>query len=446
MKTVLLLLAVIGLCLCAAQAATPSPTAGTSQIVKPASSWAVAQTTLPTVAGLSTGSSSLTVPMTATQITSPTVSPTPRSVTPRSTVTTATPSTKATTPRPSEMPTTAAIATTEAPTAGQNLTVPVVTSSIIATSPTVWLNVTIYDYSPTESRTPDIDPGMTPYSGLTLPETAEPTPTWETPGNAGIATPADATMAIPFFTGEAGRSPTFEIPPGAYGVEQVPSSTPTVTPFPGLMPQGDTGSSFLPRWLSYLLFVLLGISCVACLALIGSFIGSRSARESVPAPVPLPTATPRVREVPLLQSGAPKPTTEQQILIDRIAGFAPHTMHVERLGQNLLRLEYNVQVSSQDRSIRLGQLLVFSAIPSAPVPSPVRAWAGSHGFRILAVDGSGMVLVMPALSTGGRSILGVLPVGEIVEGASPNPMPVLPTESEQGVTPRRASGGNSGVL
>jgi hypothetical protein len=137
---------------------------------------------------------------------------------------------------------------------------------------------------------------------------------------------------------------------------------------------------------------------------------------------------------------------EQQILVARIAGFVPQSMHVERLGRNLLRFEHEAQVGAQDRSIRLGHLIVFSAIPSVTVPAPATAWARAHGFRILTVDGAGMALVMPALSNGGHSVLGVLPVGEMVEGASPIPMPVHFTESGHGVPARRASPPGAGVL
>jgi len=137
---------------------------------------------------------------------------------------------------------------------------------------------------------------------------------------------------------------------------------------------------------------------------------------------------------------------EQQILIDRIAGFEPGSMHVERLGRNLLRLERSTQENVQDRSIRLGRLLVFSAIPSASVPTPALVWARAHGFRVLAIDGSGMALVMPALSNGVRSVLGVLPVGEMIEGASPIPMPILLTENERGAIFRPPSSSGAGVL
>lgn len=444
MKSVLLLFAILGLCLCTVQATTPAPTVGASQIVKAASSPASAQTTLPTVAGLSAETSSSAVPKAVAQISSPTPSLTVRATTPRPSATTAAPSTKATTPRPTAMPTTAAISTTGA--SGAAVSSPAAEPNLTLTAPTPWPNATTYDYSPTESRTPDIDPGMTPYSGATLLETIEPTPTWETPANIASATPTDASMAMPYFTGEAAQSPTFEIPPGAYGVEPTPSPTETVAPLPSSVPQDAAGSSFLPRWMSYLLFVILGIAGVAGLALVGSYLGSRSAGASVVAPVPPRSSMLRATEIPLLQPGAPEPTMEQQILLARIAGFDPQSMHVERLGRNLLRFEHEVQVGAQDSGIRLGHLILFSAIPSAPVPAPATAWARAHGFRILAVDGAGIALVMPTLSNGGHSVLGVLPVGEMVEGASPIPMPVLFTESGQGTPARRASPAGAGVL
>jgi hypothetical protein len=146
----------------------------------------------------------------------------------------------------------------------------------------------------------------------------------------------------------------------------------------------------------------------------------------------------------VLQQGAPEITVEQQALVDRIAGFEPQSMHVERLGRDLLTLEQSVQVSARDPSVRLGRLIVYSAVPSAPVPAPATAWAGAHGFRVLAVDGDGMALVMPALSNGGRSVIGVLPIGEMIGGASPVPMPVLPPEREGAVSPRSVFAGTGG--
>lgn len=450
MKFVLLFV-VVGLCVCAVQAATPAPTWGASQIVKASSAPAVSQTTLPTVAGLSADTTSTVVSKAATQAPRATTPPAVRQTTAQASSTTPSttaPSTKATTPRPTS--TTAAPTsptatmpepTTEVPTptADPNLTAPWPTDSLNATLPTPWPNDTAYEYFyPTEDRTPDIDPGMTPYAGPTLLETVEPTPTWEVPVNVSNATPTDPPMAIPCFTAEVMQSPPFELPPGAYGVEQFPSPTETVASLPSLWPEEPAGSSFLPRWLSYLLFIFLGISGVAGLALVGSYLGSRSPTDPVRRLDPLSSPQPRPRETRMLQPGAGETTVEQQALVDLIAGFAPQSMHVERLGRHLLRFEHGAQVGAQDRSIRLGRLIIFSEIPSAPVPAPATAWARAHGFRVLAVDGFGMALVMAALSNGGRSILGVLPVGEMVEGASPAPMSVLFPESERAGAPHPA--------
>lgn len=454
MKSVFLLFAVVGLCVCAVQAATPAATWGASQTVRASSSLAVAQSTLPTVAGVSADITSTAVSKAATQTSRPATSPTVRTATPRPSTTaartTAAP-TKATTPQPSM---TVTSRTTEAPTedipaptAEQNLTVPSPTDSPNATFSTPWPNATTYEYYyPTEYRTQDIDPGMTPYTGPTLLETIEPTPTWEVPANLTNVTPTDPQVAMPYVTAEVVESPTFEIPPGAYGVEPVPSPTETEAPFPISGSQDVAGSSFLPRWLSYLLFIFLGISGVAGIALVGSYAGLGPSGEPAVGIASTRSAPSQAREVRLLQPGAPEPTMEQQVLIDRIERFVPQSMHVERLGRNLLRFEHGAQASAQDRSIRLGRLLIFSAIPSAPVPAPATAWARTHGFRVLAVDGSGMALVMPALSNGGRSVLGVLPVGEMVEGASPVPMPVLPGESDRGVVSRSASTAGTGIL
>ncbi len=447
MKSVFFLFAVVGLCLCAVQATTPAPTWGASQAVKVSSMPATVQTTLPTVAGLPVDTTSSVVSKTATPASQATTTPAFRETTPRPSATAPTstaPSTKATTPRSTATPTIAAPTaepTTEVltPTVDPNLTVPLPTDSLDATLTTPWPDATAYEYFyPTEDRTPDIDPGMTPYTGPTEIVSLEPTPTWEMPVDVSNPTPTDPSMAMPYFTAEVEQSPPFELPPGAYEVQQFPSPTETVAPLPPPGSEDGTASSFLPRWLSYLLFIFLGISGVAGLALVGSYLGSRSPAESIGRPDRRLTPQPSTSEVRLLQPGVGETTAEQQALVDLIAGFAPQSMHVERLGRHLLRFEHAAQACTQDRSIRLGRLIIFSAIPSAPVPAPATAWARAHGFRVLAVDGSGMALVMPDLSNGGRSILGVLPVWQMVEGASPAPMPVLLPESERGGSPRTA--------
>jgi hypothetical protein len=327
------------------------------------------------------------------------------------------------------------------PTADPNLTTPLPTDSPYETVTTSWTYATTYDYYLTATQ--DIDPGMTPYSGPTPFETIEPTPTWEGPVNVSDATPTEPPMGVPYFTAEAIESPPFELPPGAYELDPYPSPTETMAPLPSAVPVDAAASSFLPRWLSYLLFIFLGISGVAGVALVGSYLGSRPSTEPVPGPDSLRSPR-RARGMRLLQPTAGELTIEQQALVDRIAAFEPQSMHVERLGQNLLRLEDEAQIGAQDRSIRLGRLIIFSAIPSAPVSAPATAWARTHGFRVLAVDGSGIALVMPALSNGGRSVLGVLPVDVMVAGASPVPMPVLLPVNER--APEPPSAGLTGRL
>src|SRR5512143_3908402 len=145
MRSALLLVAAVGLCLCAAQAATPVPTwsvPGTSSATVKAvsSAGAAAQTTIPTVAGLPADTTSLASSKTAAR-----TSPTVRTTTPRSQTT------APTTAAPTKAPTTI---TTSGSITAQTLT---------ATVPTLWPNATAYSiYPPAESRTPDIDPGMTP--------------------------------------------------------------------------------------------------------------------------------------------------------------------------------------------------------------------------------------------------------------------------------------------
>lgn len=269
---------------------------------------------------------------------------------------------------------------------------------------------------------------MTPYSGPTQIESLEPTPSWEMPAETSNLTPTDPPETVPYFTSDAVQSPPFELPPGAYEVDLFPSSTETMAPLPSSWPDDAAGSPSLPRWISYLLFIFLGIAGVAAVALAGSYLGSRSPAGPKDRNGAMLSPQPRARETCLLQPEAGETTAEQQALVDLIAGFAPQSMHVERLGRHLLRLERAAQ--AQDPSARLGRLITTSAVPSAPVPPAAAAWARAHGFRVLAADGHGMALVMPALSSGPRSILGILPVGEMVDGGSPVPMPVLAPESE----------------
>lgn len=445
-KPVLLLFAIVGLCLCAAQAVTPGPTGIASPALQASASPSTAvQTALPTSPGLSADSSISTVAAkTTTQAPPATPSPAVRKTTSRPSTTastTAAPLTKASTPRstatpmtsaPTSPPPTTAEPTTVAstPSADRNLTEPWSTEALNGAPSTPWPIVTAYEsVYPTDDRTPDIDPGMTPYAGPTEIESLEPTPTWEMPADTSNLTPTDPPAAMPFFTAETEQAPPIELPPGAYEVDLVPSPTETMAPLPSSGPVDAAGSPFrLPRWISYLIFIFLGISGVAGVALVGSYLGSRSPAVTMDRNGTLLSPQPRARETRLLQPGAGNTTAEQQALIDLIAGFAPQSMHVERLGQHLLRFERAAQ--AQDSSVRLGRLITISAIPSAPVPPRAGAWARAHGFRVLAVDGSGMALVMPALSNGDRTVLGVLPVGEMVEGGSPVPMTILPQGSE----------------
>lgn len=363
---------------------------------------------------------STTVPTTvATTVStaSPTSSPTPVS----------TPSAPLTTP-PTPDPITPAQDQNQTPLApngtadGWSPIVPGVNETLNGTYPTPWPLESVTPY-PTPSDTPDIDPGMTPYAG----STAITTPTDVVITFDPNATPSpDPALVVPAFTAEVVSSPPFEIPPGMLENELVPSPTETFEPVPSVPgPDDPASSSFLPRWTGYMLFIFLGIAGVAGLALLGTYLGGRSS-----SPVPVSrretVAVSPATASPLLLGGAGELPIDQQILVDRIAGFSPGTMPVERLGRNLLRFERAVQERTGDRSVRLGRLLRLSSIPSIDVPPDALAWARAHGFRVLAVDGSGMALVMAALSSTGHSELGVLPVSGMEAASSPVPMPVVP--------------------
>lgn len=354
--------------------------------------------------------------------------------TPVPTATQMSPSGEATpSPMPTPIPTTDLPAETVVPTITAtpanetvNATFPPTTGTnetVNFTVPTTWPYVTVTDY-PMATDTADIDVGMTPYTG----PTPIPSPTDELLVIDPNATPTeDPAVMLPVFTAEVVSSPPFELPPGALDPEVIPSPTETVPPVLTLEPEGPNASSFLPRWLGYLLFIFLGISGVAGLAMVGSYLGGRplAVRQAVSAQ---PSGR-RDRDGPLVSPQADELPIDQQILVDRIAGFSPESMHVERLGRNLLRLEQVAQARSGDRSVRLGRLLSLSAVPSIAVPPAAAAWAREHGFRILAADGYGMALVMPALSSVNRTELGILPVTRMVDGSSPVPMPLVPAGS-----------------
>lgn len=421
MRSVLLFLFIAGFCLCTVQAATPGPTGIASLTVTDASQGAVGQATVPTVAGLTADTPAATVSRTSTQTPRATPSPTVRT----------------TTPQPPVTGTAGATATTRASASPPMTAVPDQTVDMNPTSslPASLPNATVYgQVVPDGSRTPDIDPGMTPYAGATELLTEAPTPTLEAPGNGTntVPTRTDAPEALPPVTAAVTPSSTYELPPGAYGTERTPSGvgsqdTPeTQAPLPATLARESAGSTFLPRWASYLLFIILGISGVAGIALVGSYVRSRSVNGAAVAPATSRAAPPRVRGPGLVRPEATGFSMEQQILVDLIAGFDPRSMRVERLGRHLLRLEQSGQGDAKGAHARLGGLLALSAVPSMPIPAPAAAWAREHGFRILAVDGSGMALVMPDLPSGRSSALGVLPVSGMAAGASPVPMPVPP--------------------
>jgi hypothetical protein len=137
---------------------------------------------------------------------------------------------------------------------------------------------------------------------------------------------------------------------------------------------------------------------------------------------------------------------EGQALIDRIVRLDPQSMHVERFGRTLLRLERDAQRAAGDGTIRFDRIIDVAAIPSVPVPAAATAWARAHGFRIIAADGSGLALVTPTLAGMHRSTLGVLPLGEMVDGASPMPMAIVPESSRTMPPTHRASVPGTGAL
>jgi hypothetical protein len=287
--------------------------------------------------------------------------------------------------------------------------------------PTAWPYVTVTE-EPTPTNTPDIDPGMTPYTGPTVGTSETP----EEPFNNTFVTPTEPPFVEPVYTAEVVTMPSFELPPGAFESDAIPTPTETIEPMLSVEPEQPKADSFLPRWLSYLLFIFMGISGVAGLAVVGSYLGARPPDGGTKPPVQgSPVSSPGGR---LVQPEIHELPMDQQILIDRIAGFSPGTMRVERLGKNLLRLEQVARVRSQDRSLRLGRIISLAAVPSLPLPPAATAWAKAHGFRIISADGFGMALVTPVLSGGNTTVLGVLPVDRMVEGASPIPMPVTAPE------------------
>lgn len=423
-----LLVAVAGICLClsAAQPAASAPANGTRAITPSPS---LTQTTVPTIAGIAAAPPSATIPNT--------VPSTPEATTPRPSVTAATSATTAvplTTDRQTAAPTivgTAEESPTPASTTASNPT---------ALPPAGSSNATPFSI-PAEFRTPDIDPGMTPYTGATEIQTAEETATPEAPVGAMTVVTTGPPVTASNFTAEVVQSPPFELPPGAYRISLTPSPSPTTTEVPAALlgPRGAAGAPVVSRWAMFLAFILVGIAGVAGLALVGARVGAGGRLWRAVAPVTAQSATSTVRGMHLLQAEAPDPTIGEEILLDQIEGFEPGSMHVERLGQTILGFEREIQARLKDPSMRIGRILNLSAIPSVPVPAAAALWSRVHGFRILAIDGSGMALVMPVLSDGGRTVLGVVPAAEMVEGANPVPMPVLPADVTRR-SPSRGSG------
>ncbi len=352
---------------------------------------------------------------------------TPTSPPPTSPVSSPTPEPRTPTPDPNVTPLPAPNGTP----GGWSPIVPETNETVNTTVSTPWPIDSVTTY-PTPTETPDIDPGMTPYNG---PSPAT-TPTDASPTFDPNQTPTtNLSLIAPVFTAEVVSSPPFEIPPGMLENEAVLSPTGTFEPAPSLSGPDDPGegSSFLPRWIMYVLFVFLGITGVASLAIVGTFLGGRDSgtgpRRGSAAVVSVPSGTAR-QVPPLLAKDSGELPLDQQILVDRIAGFSPGTMPIERLARNLLRFERAVQERTGDPSLRLGRLLRLSSLPSLDIPSEASAWAHVHGFRVLSVDGSGMALVMAVLPSVGHSELGVLPVASMQEGTSPVPMPVLPPVDE----------------
>ncbi|GEM_PF-857367 len=367
-----------------------------------------------------------TIPATSTT----TAAPTP--------VTSRVPTSATGTPLPPTGETTAATTTTPAPRSPVSTPLPPDAVTPPDGAETATLPATLPPETVIEERveTLDLDPGLPPYTGATpiqtdttVSETSEPTPTFEPPAAIPNETAAEPPVTAPPATVDGIPSFTFELPPGAYEVEPVPTRTETAVPVSTAEPGEASGSSLPQRWLAYLLFVVLGIAGVAGVALIGSRLGRRRGAQGTPEPgLPGAPGSPppgRTGVRSLLAGGYDLPEDEQ-VLIDRILAFAPGTMPVERLGRTLLDLEASARERARDSSLRLGRLIDLSGLPSLPVPDHAARWSRAHGFRVLSVDDTGMALLVPSLPGTSRTDLGVLPVEEMVEGTSPIPMTIPP--------------------
>ena len=438
MKSVLLLFAIVGLCLCAAQATTPVPTLGASKIRQGRLFPGGGATTLPTVAGLVRGYLVLRRPEGRN-----TISQHPRSARRRHVPRRPPQPRRRRQPRPDPRRCRRPLRSRRRGPLERRVSIPVRPNrDLTLTVPTPWPYATTYDYYPTEYRTPDIDPGMTPYSGPTLLETAEPTPTWETPANVASATPTEPfdgdTVLI---TAEAARVPDVRDP--ARCVRGRADSE----------PDRDRGAASEFRTSGRRrLVVPAALDELSALRLSRDLGRGRPcagrARTSVPGPPARPSSPrsdsapphPVPRRSPVRSPERPSPRWNSRFWSPGLQASSRSRCMSSGLGRNLLRFEHEAQVGAQDRSIRLGHLIIFSAIPSAPVPTPATAWARAHGFRILAVDGSGMALVMPALSNGSHSVLGVLPVDEMVEGRVRSRCRSSPRRADRGYRLRRSHG------
>ncbi len=279
-------------------------------------------------------------------------------------------------PSPSTPPSTTPTTTTTRITTTTTMPTPPPVSSPMALQPTPIVIVV--------ERTADIDPGMTPYSGLTAP------PTTPEPQSAAPASRSSSASAI---TGSAITAPAATTAVAAQRTTYASAVATTSAPADGGFP------------------VLLAMGALlAVFVLVVGGIAYRSYLSRDDDPVEFMARSGPVKPAP---AGIPPTPVEDVTAQAPWDGYSPLASDSYDLLARLRRYEDAVRLTGSGRGVPLADRLDLTLVPTLPIPATVRELGANIGCRVISVDHLGSAVCLRDQGTAAER-LDVLKVEEIL--------------------------------
>ena len=274
---------------------------------------------------------------------------------------------------PTKTPTTT---TTTITTTATTISTPPPVSSSLAVRPTPIVIVV--------RETADIDPGMTPYSGLTAPPTTPEPP---------AAAPASQSSSASAITGSAMTAPAATTTVAAQQTTFASAVATTSAPADGGFP------------------VLLAMGALlAVFVLVVGGIAYRSYLSREDDPVEFMTRSGSAKPAPAGMDPTPVGDVTAQAPWD---GYSPLASDSYDLLARLRRYEDAVRLAAPGRSVSLVDRLDLTLVPTLPIPATVRELGADVGCRVISVDHLGSAVCLRDQGTAAER-LDVVKVEEIL--------------------------------